>query len=108
MPNMTPHQHFQALTDKLAKSSAIASATAKVQQLIKLLQSKINIIIHLPESTATPQVEERVREDEQRMIDKTPILTILRFTDTPPHNASMESNCKTSPEKDTAASSEID
>jgi hypothetical protein len=57
MPNMTPHQHFQALTNKLAKSTEIASSIAKGQRLFKLLQSKIINILHPPELANTPQAE---------------------------------------------------
>jgi hypothetical protein len=84
MPNMTPHQHFHTLTDKLAKSTAIASATTKGKWLIKLLQSKIKDILHPPASANTLQGEQRVREEEQRVIDETPILTILRIMGAPP------------------------
>jgi hypothetical protein len=84
VPNMTPHQHFCALTNKLAKSTAIASATNKGRRLIKLLQSKIKDILHPPASANTPQAKQRVREEEQRVIDETPILTILRIRNAPP------------------------
>ncbi len=80
---MTPHQHFHALTDKLAESTAIASATQKGQELIKLLKSKIKDILHPPALAKTPHAEQRVREEEQRVIDETPILTVPQITDTP-------------------------
>ncbi len=83
MPNMTTHQHFCALTDKLAKSTAIASATDKGRRLIKLLQSKIKDILHCPTTADAPQGEQRVREEEQREIDETPILTVPRIIDAP-------------------------
>ncbi len=75
MPNMTLHQHFCALTDKLVKLTAIASATDKGKWLIKILQSKIEDIHHPPALANTTQAEQR---------DETPILTIPRITDTPP------------------------
>jgi hypothetical protein len=81
---MTPHQHFCALTDKLAKLTAIAGATYKGRRLITLLQSKIEDILHPLALAHKPQVEQRVREEEQRVIDETPILTIPRITDAPP------------------------
>jgi hypothetical protein len=84
MPNMTPHQHFCALTDKLAESTAIVSATNKGRRLIKLLQSKIEDILHPPTLVDAPQGEQRVREEEQRVINETPILTVPRITDAPP------------------------
>jgi hypothetical protein len=54
------------------------------RRLIKLLQSKIIDILHPPVLAHTPQVEQSVREEEQRVIDETPILTVLRITDAPP------------------------
>jgi hypothetical protein len=84
MPNMTPRQHFCALTDKLAKLIAIPSATYEERRLIKLLQSKIEDILHPPALVHSPQAEQRVREEKQRVIDETPILTVPRITDTPP------------------------
>jgi hypothetical protein len=63
MPNMTLHQHFHALTNKLAKSTAIASATDKGRWLIKLLQSKVEDIFHPPALANTPQAEQKVREE---------------------------------------------
>jgi hypothetical protein len=83
MPNMTPHQHFCALTDKLAKSTSIASATDKGRRLITLLQSKIEDILNTPTTADAPQGEQRVREEEQWVIDETPILTVPRITDAP-------------------------
>jgi hypothetical protein len=84
---------------------AIASANAKERRLIKLLQSKINILNPL-ELTATPQAEQRVSKEQQRAINDTPILTIPQITDAPTYNASQESYCKGNPEKYTAASPE--
>ncbi len=81
---MTPHQHFCALTDKLAKLTAIASATDKGRRLIKLLQSKIEDILHPPTMVDALQGEQRVREEEQRVIDESPILTVPRIIDAPP------------------------
>jgi hypothetical protein len=76
MPNMTLHQHFCALTNELVKSTAITSATNNGRRLIKLLKAKIKVILHPPASANTPQVEQRVRKEEQIMIDDTPVLTI--------------------------------
>jgi hypothetical protein len=67
----------------LAKSTAIASATNKGRRLIKLLRSKIKDILHPPALANTPQVEQRVREEEQKVIDETPILTVPRIMDAP-------------------------
>ena len=78
LPNLTPHQHFRALTDKLAKSTAIASATQKGRRLIKLLQANITKILN-PTSALE---EQRVRKNnmqmqQQRVIDNTPIIAVL-------------------------------
>jgi hypothetical protein len=81
---MTPHQHICALTDKLAELTAIASAADKGRRLIKLLQSKIKDILHPPTMVDAPQGEQRVKEEEQKVIDETPILTVLRITDALP------------------------
>jgi hypothetical protein len=67
----------------LAENTAKAGATPKGRRLIKLLQSKINTITP-PDANATQMVEQRVREKQQRVIDKTPILTIPRITNAPP------------------------
>jgi hypothetical protein len=110
MPNMTLNQHFRTLTDKLAKSTTIASATTKGQWLIKLLQSKIKDILHSPALANTLQAEQRVREEEQKVIDRAPILTIPRITDAPPIMQARNSTAtaKKSNENYTAASLEID
>jgi hypothetical protein len=85
----------------LAKSTAIASATTKGQWLIKLHHTKINNILHPPESAATPQAEQRVREEEQNVIEETPILTIPQIMDTLPimqaQNAIMKQVLKNTP-----------
>jgi hypothetical protein len=83
VPHLTAHQHLQALTDKLAENTAKAGATPKRQRLIKLLQSKIKTILTPPNANATQMAEQRMREEQQRVIDETPILTILRITDAP-------------------------
>jgi hypothetical protein len=87
LPNPTPHQHLQALTNELADSTAIASATTKGCRLLKLLQTNTNTILNPPPLTDTPRTvqrvtgkQQRVREEQQRVIDNTPILTILRIT----------------------------
>ncbi len=84
VPNLTAHQHLRALTDKLAENTAKARATPKGWRLIKLLQSKINTILTPPYANATQMAEQRVREEQQRVTDETPILTIPRITNAPP------------------------
>ncbi len=86
-PCLTKQQHFWALTEELAEAVEDANATPAGKQLIKALQGKIK-------QTLNPQIvqdEQRVREHEQRVerenqqrvIDNTPILTIPRITDAP-------------------------
>jgi hypothetical protein len=70
--------------DELAEFTPIASATAKGRRLLKLLQSNITKILNPPPLMATPRTDQRVlgdeqqkvREEQQRVIDETPILTI--------------------------------
>ena len=78
LPNLMPHQHFHALTDKLAKSTAIVSATQKGRQLTKLPQANIKRILN----PTIALEEQRVRDNkmqmqQQRVIDNTPIITVL-------------------------------
>jgi hypothetical protein len=44
----------------------------------------INTILTPPDTNATQMAEQRVRGEQQRVIDETPILTILRITNAPP------------------------
>ncbi len=92
LPSMTPHQHLQALTDKLTSEGTTARQTPKGCRLLTLLQSHINNILNPP---APPPEEQRVTteeqrvsadiqyEDIQRVIDDTPILTVQRISDEP-------------------------
>jgi hypothetical protein len=72
LPCLTQHQHFRALTEELAKVVNNANGTPTGQSLIKNLQEKIKQALQLP----SDQEEQRVREQEQRVIDDNPILTI--------------------------------
>ena len=51
LPNLTPHQHFCALTDELTDATAIASATQKGRRLIKLIQENIKKILNPTDTT---------------------------------------------------------
>jgi hypothetical protein len=91
VPNLTQHQHLQALTKELTNITTSAGTTAKGRALIKKLQVKIKNILTPQASIATPQAQQRVREDEQRVrveeqmvIDKTSIITVPQITDAPP------------------------
>ncbi len=61
LPNLTQHQHFRALTNKLADFTAIASATPKGRGLIKLLH---NIIT---KNLNPPDILEEQRMNKQMM-----------------------------------------
>ena len=67
VPNLTQHQHLQALTKELADVTASSGTTAKGQALIKKLQMKIKHILTPQASVAIPQAQQRVKEDEQRV-----------------------------------------
>jgi hypothetical protein len=87
LPNLTPDQHFRALTEELAKEMATANNMPTGRCFIKLLQSRIKQIVEpaavIMEQEAKEQ-EQRVRMHQQRVIDKTPILTIPRIINAPP------------------------
>jgi hypothetical protein len=82
LTNLTPVQHFCALTDELANETATANKTPTGRRLIKLLQSRIKQIVGptagITEQEAKEQ-EKRVRMQQQRVIDETPILTVGDF-----------------------------
>jgi hypothetical protein len=80
---MTAHQHFRALTDKLTKCAHPAGATAKGMCLLNLLRHRIDLILHSPPSVDEQRVNNAAREEEQRVINDSPILTIQRISDTP-------------------------
>jgi hypothetical protein len=63
LPNLTPNQHFCALTDKLANEMATVNKTPTGRRLIKLLQSRIKQIVK-PTAGIT---EQEAKEQEQRV-----------------------------------------
>jgi hypothetical protein len=77
-------QHFRALTEELAKVVDNKNGTLMGQRLIKNLQAKIKEALQLPNVQKEQRVweqEQRVmREQEQKVIDDTPILTIPCIT----------------------------
>ncbi len=97
LPNLTPDQHFRALTDKLANETATANKTPTGRCLIKLPQSRIKQIVE-PTAGITKQEakeqEQRVRMQHQRVIDETPILTIPRIMSAPPIMKSQNPTAK--------------
>ncbi len=87
LPNLTADQHFRELTDKLAYETATANKTPMGKCLIKLLQSRIKQILDptpVPTAQDTQEQEQRVREQQQLVIDNTPILTVPRISNVPP------------------------
>jgi hypothetical protein len=84
---LTPDQHFCTLTEELAKETATANNTPTGRCLIKLLQSRIKQIVEpmavIMEHEAKEQ-EQRMRMQQQRVIEKTPILTVPCITNAPP------------------------
>jgi hypothetical protein len=67
LPNMTPHQHLKALTDKLIDTTAIvASCTPKGKRLLKSLGKKIEDLLH----PIPAQDEQRVANEMQLHIQE--------------------------------------
>ncbi len=84
LPNLTPHQHFCALTNELVDSTAIASAAPKGQQLIKLLQHNITKVLNPSNILEEQRVNEQmINKEQQRVIDDIMILTVPCMTDAP-------------------------
>jgi hypothetical protein len=87
LPNLTTDQYFRALTDKLVYETVTANKTPTGRRLIKLLQSRIKQIVeptHEPMEQEAQEQEQRVRLQQQMVIDATPILTVPRITNAPP------------------------
>ena len=77
LPNLTPHQHFRALTDELTDATDIASATQKGRRLIKLLQENIKKILNPTDALEEQRVSDNeTRMQQQRVIDSMPIITV--------------------------------
>jgi hypothetical protein len=79
---MTPHQHFQALTDEFTDYTDHASMMPKGRRILRLLQDHITALL-APPPTSKEQManDERVCKAEQRVINDSPIITIPRITD---------------------------
>jgi hypothetical protein len=86
LPNLTPHQHLQALTDELLKPHHWPIRLPK-RQLIKYLGQKIkhlfNPIPILKEQRVAEASQLQVQGEEQRVINDTPIITIPYIMDLP-------------------------
>ena len=92
LPNLTPMQHLKALTKEIQEETAKAANTPKGRKLIKLLQLNLKKILspNIEEQRVTVD-EERVamplpseREQQQRVINNTPIITVPRITNAEP------------------------
>jgi hypothetical protein len=88
LPNLSPHQHLRALTDKLAKSTEVARAKPKGRWLLKILQANIKKILNPQMALEDQKVKDgELRDQQQRVIDETPFVTVpvmTRITDMPP------------------------
>ncbi len=103
LPNLTPHQHFRALTEELANATAIASAKPKGRRLIKLLQENIKKILNPTSALEEQRVRDNdIRMQQQRVIDSTPIITVPmvpHITNKTTNFAIKKSYCKTYPQR---------
>ncbi len=102
LPDMTPHQQFQALTDELTADTDRTSTTPKGRRILLLLKDQITTLL-LPPLT---DEEQRVRDDasreaQQRVIDNSPIVTVPWITDAPGimelRNPTAKQNLKNTP-----------
>jgi len=89
LPYMTPHQHFHALTeDELTKHTAQANGTCKKRCLLKCLVTQINTLLSptpiSEEQKVNKVCQRKAHEAEQRVIDKSPIITLPCITNAPP------------------------
>ena len=88
LPSLTQHQHFCALTDELTDLTNKAGITPKGRQLLKLLGTCIKTILDPPHVLAEQRVQldqqQAARDDEQRVIDESPIIMLPHITNAPP------------------------
>jgi hypothetical protein len=79
---LTHIQHLQALTKEIAEETDVAAKTVQGRALIKKLQINIKNILN---PSTSNEKEQRVRRDEeQRVIEDTPIIPIPPITGVPP------------------------
>jgi hypothetical protein len=75
---LTHIQHLRALTKEIADETDIAAKTPQGRAIIEQLKVNIKNILN---PTANHSEDQRVRrEEEQRVIDNAPIITIPRIT----------------------------
>jgi hypothetical protein len=88
LPVLTPHQHLCTLTDEFTKHTAEANTAPKGRCLLKLLSTQINNLLTPPPISDEQRVDEvrqhDAHEEEQRVIDDTPIITIPCITKAKP------------------------
>ncbi len=88
LPSLTQHQHFCALTEELTENTDIAGVTPKGQRLFKLLGTLIKTILDPPPVSDKQRVildhQKAAREEEQRVINESPITTLPHLTNAPP------------------------
>jgi hypothetical protein len=98
LPDITPHQHLRAPTDKLAEKTAKASSTPKGKRLLRYPVQKINNLLHpaptCKEQRMTNGSISAKREEEQRVIADVPIITIPRTTTLSPVGTSNNPTAK--------------
>ncbi len=81
LPNMSPHQHLHALTNKLTDGATVANMTTKGKCLLRMLHNQTTAMLAPPqpvgEQRAVNNINQQTRESEQRVIDESPIITIV-------------------------------
>ncbi len=87
LPDMSPHQHLQALTNEIAEGILMANHTTKGKRLLRMLRDHRTTMLGPPPTPEEQRVADSTnlirRESEQRVINKSPIITIPCITDAP-------------------------
>jgi hypothetical protein len=85
---MTPYQHFRVLTDELTEHTPQANCTPKGRQLLKLLRTCTDGLLHptpiSDKQRVTKVCQQDARKAEQRVIENSPILNVPCLTNAPP------------------------
>lgn len=88
LPNLTPMQHLRALAKEIEEETAKVASTPQGRELIKALRTNISKMINQPKEGEEQRVimeqQQIERDNQQRVIDDTPIITIPRVTNAPP------------------------
>ncbi len=87
LPDMTPHQHFWALTHELTANRDHAITTLKERCILQLLKDRVTALLAPPPTSEEQRVSNELHRAEQvvqqRAIDNSPIITIPRITNAP-------------------------